>query len=48
MAEAFIWDDDRVPLWKSAWDESLESLKKHGTKKRHGGGPLYPRIAVAP
>jgi hypothetical protein len=39
MAEAFMWDD-RVSRWKSAWDEAIDSLKKHGTKKRHGGGPL--------
>jgi hypothetical protein len=46
MAEAFIWDDDRIPLWKGAWDEALAEFKRHGTWKRHGGGPLAPRIPV--
>jgi hypothetical protein len=48
MAEAFLWNDERVAGWKSLWDEAIASLQKHGTKKRHGGGPLYPRVAVAP
>jgi hypothetical protein len=42
MAEAFLWDDERVPGWKSLWDEAIGSLEKHGTKKRNGGGPLHP------
>lgn len=37
MAEAFLWNDERVPGWKSLWDEAIESLKRHGAKARHGG-----------
>jgi hypothetical protein len=43
MAEAFIWDDPRLPLWKQSWDEAIGSLQKAATKKRYGGGPLFPR-----
>lgn len=45
MAEAFIWDDQRIPLWKSALDEALGELKRQGVGKRYGGGPLHPRVA---
>lgn len=48
MAEAFLWNDERLALWKSAWDESLGELQRHGTRKRHGGGPLFPRPVNAP
>jgi hypothetical protein len=37
LAEAFIWDDPRVPMWRSAFDSALDSLKRHGRRKRHGG-----------
>lgn len=47
MAEAFLWDDERVPLWKSAWDEALAELQGHGRRKRHGAA-LSTRIANAP
>jgi hypothetical protein len=42
LAEAYIWDDPRISLWKSAFDEAMDSLRKHGVRKRHGGGPLHP------
>jgi hypothetical protein len=42
MAELYIWDDPRVPMWKSAWDEAMASPAAR-QRKRHGGGPLTPR-----
>lgn len=42
MAEAFLWNDERIPLWKSALEEALDELRKHGIKKAHGGS-LVPR-----
>jgi hypothetical protein len=45
MAEAFIWNDPRVPMWKAAWDEALGELMKHGNRKRYGSMPrLTPTI----
>lgn len=48
MAEAFIWDDERIGLWKSALDEALEELKNQGVSKHYGGGPLFPRPIPRP
>lgn len=48
MAEAFIWDDERLPLWRSALDEALGELADQGNRKRHGGGPLFPRPLPRP
>lgn len=42
-AEFFGWNDERLPLIKSAWDEAIAELNAQGASKRHGGGPLYPR-----
>lgn len=47
MAEAFLWNDERVPQWKAAWDEALEELIAHGNKKRYGAGPLRLRASVS-
>lgn len=46
MAETFIWDDPRIPLWKAAWDEALSELMVQGRAKRHGGA-LSTRIPNA-
>lgn len=47
MAEAFIWDDERIGLWKSAWDEALGELTNlHGARKRYGSAPLRIRSTV--
>lgn len=46
MAEAFLWNDERVGLWKSAWDEALGELIKHGNAKRIGG-PIRLRPSVS-
>ena len=47
-AEFYGWNDDRLPLIKSAWDEAIGELQVQGRSKRHGGGPLYPRAVSAP
>jgi hypothetical protein len=46
MAEAFIWDDDRIPLWKNAWDEAISEFMGFANKKRYGG-PLRLRASVS-
>lgn len=46
MAEAYIWDDERLPLWKSAWDEALDELMEQGKRKLFGAAPLRLRPSV--
>jgi hypothetical protein len=48
MAELYGWNDERLPLIKSAWDEAIEELKGQGVSKHHGGGPLFPRPIARP
>lgn len=47
MAEAFLWNDERLPLWKSAWDESLGELVHQGNSKRFGAAPIRLRPSVS-
>lgn len=44
-AELRGWNDDRLPLLKSALDEALGEIERNGNSKRHGGSPL---VAKAP
>jgi hypothetical protein len=45
-AEAFLKDDDRVAVWKSAEDEALAELIRYGNRRRLGAGPLQLRPTV--
>ena len=48
MAELYIWDDPRVPMWKSAWDEAIAELTDlHGARKRYGSASLRIRSTVS-
>jgi hypothetical protein len=40
QAEAYGWNDERVPLIKAALDEALGEAMQAGTRKRYGSGPL--------
>jgi hypothetical protein len=40
------WNDGRLPLLKSAFDEGLQEIVINSEKKRYGAAPLSPRIAV--
>lgn len=44
QASAFLAEDDRIGLWKSAFDEAISELQSDGTKRKWGMGPLAPRI----
>lgn len=46
-AELRGWNDNRLPLLKSALDETLSELTKAGQMKRYGGSPLQARSAVS-
>lgn len=47
MAEAFLWNDERLPLWKAAWDEALGELTNQSNSKRYGAAPLRLRASVS-
>lgn len=42
MAEAFLVNDERIPMWKAAFDEMLAELDNAGQRDRFGSGPLVP------
>ena len=44
QASAFLVEDERVPLWKSAFDESIGELRADGARRKWGAGPIGPRI----
>jgi hypothetical protein len=44
QAEAFLAEDDRLPLWKGAFDEAIAELRSDGARRKWGAGPLAPRI----
>lgn len=45
-AEAFLKDDERVNLWKSAEDEAMAEAIRYANRRRHGPGPLQMRSTV--
>jgi hypothetical protein len=46
MAEAYLRDDERLSVWKSAWDEAVAEIRDDANRKRIPGGPLATRPAV--
>ena len=40
QAEAFVWNDERLPVWRAGLTNALEQLDMAGNKRRWGGGPL--------
>lgn len=43
MAELYGWNDDRLPLIRSGFDNAIDQLKKQGVAMRHGGASVFPR-----
>jgi hypothetical protein len=46
-AEFHGWNDNRLPLIKSAVDEMLGEIMMSGTRKRYGSGPLTMKPATS-
>lgn len=46
QAEFFGWNDDRLPLIKSALDEAIAECNESGNRKRYSGAPLMMRSGV--
>lgn len=47
QASAFLAEDDRLALWRSAFDEAIAELRSDGSRRKWGAGPLAPRIRRA-
>lgn len=46
-AEAFLVNDERIPLWKAALDEALQELIDAGNRQRYSASPLRLRPSVS-
>lgn len=46
FAEAFGWNDERIPLFRAAFDEAVDALKVAAIKARYGSDPLVPQAPV--
>lgn len=44
QASAFLAEDDRVGLWKAAFDEAIQELRIDSQRRKWGAGPIGPRI----
>ena len=47
MAEAYLKDDDRVRVWKQAWDEALAEIVRDGNKRRTPAAPMTMRSGIS-
>jgi len=39
-AEAYLANDDRLPIWKSAFDEALAEIDRSAQRDRYGAAPM--------
>lgn len=46
MAEAYYKDDERLGLWKAAWDEVLSEMHRHFNRQRLPAAPLAMRPTI--
>ncbi len=44
QAAAFLAEDERVGMWKAAFDEAIGELRIDAARRKWGAGPLAPRI----
>lgn len=43
-ATVFLHEDERIGVWKSAWEEAIAELRMDGTRRKWGAGPTAARI----
>ena len=46
QAEFYGWNDERLPMIKSGWDEGIDALLEQGKGKQYGASPLRLRTTV--
>ena len=44
QAHLFGWFDERLPLFKAAYDEAIDEMRQDGANRRWGAAPISPRI----
>ena len=44
QASAYLDDENKVGLWKGAFDEAIEELRRDASRRKWGAGPIAPRI----
>ena len=44
QAALFLVEDERVPIWKAAFDEAIDELKVDGARRKWGAGPTAARV----
>ncbi len=44
QAHLFGWYDERIPMFKSAYDEAIAELRTDGDNRRWGSAPIRPRL----
>ncbi len=44
QAHLFGWYDERIPLFKAAYDEAIAEMKVDGDNRRWGSAPIRPRL----
>ena len=44
QASAYLDDENKVGLWKGAFDEAIEELRRDAVRRKWGAGPIAPRI----
>lgn len=44
QAHMFGWFDERIPMFKAAFDEAVSELRSDGADRRWGSAPLAPRL----
>lgn len=44
QASAFLAEDERIPVWKGAFDEAIGELQADAQRRKWGAGPIAPRI----
>ena len=46
-AEAYVWNDERLPMWRDTASAIIETINLAGDKKRRGSAPLVARGMTA-
>jgi hypothetical protein len=44
QAEAYLWNDERLPTWREFYSDAVATLQADGAKRKHGAAPLAPRL----